>query len=64
MLYQEFRENGFPIGSGTVESTVKQFKARLSGPGMRSNRHAAQRMVLIRAAVLDHSFDERWRTVA
>jgi hypothetical protein len=25
MQYQEFRENGFPIGSGTVESGVKQF---------------------------------------
>src|SRR5262245_48045390 len=33
MQYQEFHENGFPIGSGTVESGVKQFKARLAGPG-------------------------------
>jgi len=64
MQYQEFRENGFPIGSGTVESGVKQFKARLAGPGMRWNRQTAQRMVLIRAAVLDHSFDERWRAAA
>jgi hypothetical protein len=64
MQYQEFRENGFPIGSGTVESGVKQFKARLSGPGMRWRRDAAQRMVVIRAAVLDHSFDERWSAAA
>lgn len=64
MQYQEFRENGFPIGSGTVESGVKQFKSRLSGAGMRWNRHAAQRMLLIRAAVLDHSFDQRWRAAA
>jgi hypothetical protein len=64
MQYQEFRENGFPIGSGTVESGVKQFKARLAGPGMRWTRHAAQRMLVIRSAVLDHSFDERWLAVA
>lgn len=64
MQYQEFRENGFPIGSGTVESGVKQFKARLAGPGMRWRRAAAQRMLVIRAAVLDHSFDERWRAAA
>jgi hypothetical protein len=29
MQYLEFREEGFPIGSGTVESGVKQFKQRL-----------------------------------
>ena len=34
MQYLEFREDGFPIGSGTVESGVKQFKQRLSGAGM------------------------------
>ena len=64
MQYQEFRENGFPIGSGSVESSVKQFKARLAGPGMRWNRHSAQRMLLIRAAVLDHSFDDCWAAAA
>jgi len=63
MQYQEFREEGLPIGSGTVESSVKQFKARLAGPGMRWNRRAAQRMLLIRAAVLDHSFDQRWHAL-
>ena len=35
MTYLEFRENGLPIGSGTVESGVKQFKQRLCGTGMR-----------------------------
>lgn len=64
MQYQEFREQGLPIGSGSVESTVKQFKARLAGPGMRWKRPNAQRMLLIRAAVLDNSFDTRWKAVA
>ena len=60
MQYLEFRENCLPIGSGTVESAVKQFKARLTATGMRWNRDNAQRMLLLRAAVLDHSFDSRW----
>jgi len=64
MQYHEFRENGLPIGSGTVESGVMQFKARLAGAGMRWHHHAAQRMLLIRASVLDHSFDERWSAAA
>lgn len=64
MQYHQFREDGFPIGSGSVESTVKQFKARLSGPGMRWTPDGAQRMLLIRAAVLDHSFDDRWLRAA
>ena len=33
--YLEFREEGFPIGSGTVESAVKQFKHRLAGSVIR-----------------------------
>jgi hypothetical protein len=57
MQYAEFREQGFPIGSGTVESAIKQFKTRLSGPGMRWSRPAAQQMLIIRSAVLEGSFD-------
>src|SRR5258708_3466361 len=64
MQYHQFREEGWPIGSGSVESGVKQFKARLTAAGMRWNPDAAQRMLLIRAAVLDHSFDDRWRQAA
>jgi hypothetical protein len=33
MLYAMFRAQGFPIGSGTIESAVKQYKHRLAGPG-------------------------------
>lgn len=60
MNYLEFRENGWPIGSGSVESEVKQFKTRLSAAGMRWSRLGAQRMLLIRGAVLDNSFDALW----
>jgi len=60
MQYLEFREEGFPIGSGTVESGVKQFKQRLTGAGMRWNIHNANRMIVIRAAVLGDDFDTLW----
>lgn len=60
MQYQEFQEAGYPIGSGTVESGIKQFKARLTGSGMRWSRPAAQQMLTIRGAVLANTFDALW----
>jgi hypothetical protein len=60
MLYAMFRAYGFPIGSGAIESAVKQFKHRLAGPGMRWSRPGLQRMLAIRSAVLDNSFDRRF----
>jgi hypothetical protein len=64
MQYLEFRENGLPIGSGTVESGVKQYKQRLCGTGMRWNSDNAQRMLVIRSASLSQQFDDLWRKVA
>jgi hypothetical protein len=60
MRYQEFREQGYPIGSGTVESGIKQFKQRVTGAGMRWSRPAAERMLVIRAAVMADNFDALW----
>lgn len=64
MQYQLFTADGYPIGSGTVESGVKQFKSRLTGPGMRWSRPAAEQMLVIRAAVLGQTFDALWDTAA
>ena len=64
MQYHLFQEEGYPIGSGSVESEIKQFKARLTGPGMRWSRSAAQRMFVIRGAVLEGSFDALWTRAA
>lgn len=64
MQYLEFREEGFPIGSGTVESGVKQFKERLCGTGMRWNRDNVNRMLVIRSAVLSDNFDDLWAGAA
>ena len=60
MQYQSFLEDGYPIGSGTVESGVKQFKHRLTGAGMRWSRPGAERMLVIRGAILTHDFDALW----
>ena len=64
MDYADFQEEGYPIGSGSVESEVKQFKHRLDGPGMSWSRPGAEHMILLRAAVLDGSFDARWSQAA
>jgi hypothetical protein len=60
MNYLELREEQWLIGSGTVESAAKQFKARFSGPGMRWSRKGAENLLPIRAAVLSHRFHDRW----
>lgn len=63
MQYLETREEGFPIGSGMVESGIKQFRARFTGPGMRWSRRGAERLLPVRAAILSHRFDQVWRRV-
>jgi hypothetical protein len=63
MQYLETREDGFPIGSGMVESACKQFRARLAGSGMRWSRAGLERLLPIRAAIMSHRFDELWQKV-
>lgn len=63
MQYLETREDGFPIGSGMVESGIKQFHARLTGPGMRWSHEGMDRILPIRAAILSKRFDQVWDTV-
>lgn len=61
MQYLELREDGFPIGSGMIESGCKQFRARFNGAGMRWSRAGAERMIPVRAAIMSRRFDEVWR---
>lgn len=61
MQYHEFHEQDRPLGSGTIESGIKRFKHRLSGPGMRWSRPAAERMLVLRAAVMSGTFDQLWQ---
>jgi hypothetical protein len=59
--YMQCFAEGYPIGSGAIESGVKQYKTRLAGPGMRWSRPGAERMLVIRSAVLNGAFDLLWR---
>ncbi len=61
MNYLEMRMEGYPIGSGMVESAAKQFKARFCGPGMRWSRPGAGRLLPIRSAILSKRFDRMWQ---
>ena len=60
MHYQAFRAEGYPIGSGTIESGIKQYKHRFTGAGMRWSRGGVERMVIIRSAILSDQFDDLW----
>ncbi len=60
MQYHELRGEGYPIGSGTVESGIKQFKHRLTAAGMRWSRPGAERMIALRTAILSDHFDDLW----
>ncbi len=63
MQYLETREDGFPIGSGMVESGIKQFRARFNGPGMRWSRAGAEHLLPVRATILSGRFDAVWAKV-
>jgi hypothetical protein len=63
MQYLDMRTEGFPIGSGMVESGGKQFKARLAGPGMHWSRDGAERLIPIRAAAMSGRFNALWETI-
>ena len=63
MQYLELREDGFPIGSGMVESGCKQIRARFAGAGMRWSRPGAENLIPIRTALLSGRFDEMWSAV-
>jgi hypothetical protein len=62
MNYLETREALWPIGSGAVESTAKQFKQRLCGPGMHWSRSGASHMATLRAAIISNRFNDLWAT--
>ena len=61
MQYMELREDGFPIGSGMVESACKQFRKRFNGSGMRWSRGGLERLLPVRASIMSRRFDELWK---
>lgn len=57
MDYGAFRQAGYPIGSGTIESACKTVvQARMKQAGMRWSRHGAQAMLALRTLLLS----DRW----
>jgi hypothetical protein len=52
--------DGYPIGSGMVESAAKQYKSRFCGSGMRWNRDGFERLCPVRSSILSKRFDKMW----
>lgn len=63
MYYLDFRNDGWLIGSGTVESAAKQYKHRFTGPGMRWSRAGLENLIPIRSLVLSHIFTPVWQSL-
>jgi hypothetical protein len=58
MDYPTYRANGWPMGSGTIESSCGQFGERVKHNRMRWTRAGADALHAVKAAIL--SQDERW----
>lgn len=64
LRYQEFRQAGYPIGSGCTESACKVVvQARLKQAGMRWSRRGAQTMLALRSVLLSERWDEVWTSL-
>jgi hypothetical protein len=62
MQYPQFRRDGWPIGSGMVESANKNVvEARLKGTGMHWERKNVNPMLALRNAVCNGRWKEMWR---
>lgn len=61
MRYQEFREAGEPVGSGTVESACKNVVGtRLKRGGMRWKVERAEAVLALRCAILSDRWRDAW----
>ncbi len=64
MRYKQFRQAGYPIGSGTVESACKLvMQERMKQAGMRWSRDGAQAMLALRSVLLSDRWDEVWHSL-
>jgi hypothetical protein len=62
--YQAFRQAGYPVGSGTVESACKVVvQERLVQAGMRWSRPCAQALLALRCALLSGRWTVTWRSL-
>ncbi len=62
MDYPTYRASGWPIGSGSVESSHKLVvQARLKGPGMHWRPEHINPMLALRLALLNERWSEAWQ---
>lgn len=63
MRYEQFREAGEPVGSGTVESACKSVVgARMKGAGMRWKAERAEAVLALRCAILSNRWHDAWNS--
>lgn len=61
MHYEQFREAGEPVGSGTVESACKNVVGtRMKGAGMRWKVERAEAVLALRCAILSNRWQDAW----
>jgi hypothetical protein len=61
--YNQFRQAGYPLGSGTVESACKLvMQERMKQAGMRWSRNGAEAMLALRSVLLSERWDDVWAT--
>jgi len=65
MRYARFRREGYPVGSGLVESACKLVvQARMKQAGMIWSRNGAQAMLALRSTILSDRFSEIWPAIS
>jgi hypothetical protein len=63
MDYTAYRQAGYPVGSGSVESGCKLVvQERMKQAGMRWSRPRAQAVLALRSALLSGRWDELWQS--
>src|SRR4029077_9133897 len=63
--YGTYRQRGYFIGSGAIESAGKQLTAaRIKGAGMRWNVPALNALLTLRCVFLEHSWQTYWESCA
>jgi Uncharacterised protein family (UPF0236) len=63
MRYGTYRQKGYFIGSGAIESAGKQLAAgRIKGPGMRWNVTEVNALLKLRCVFLEQSWQTYWKT--
>jgi len=62
MAYDEYRQAGWPISSGSMESFCKQLGRRLKGPGMRWANRNVNAVAAMVSLLASEKWDNYWKT--